>query len=613
VLISRLKKSFFQICYIPQTISLVWSASRYWTLAWGVLLVIQGLLPVVTVYLTRWLVDSLVMVMGAGVSGQSWEKIVFPVALMGCVLLLTELLRSTSQWVRTAQSDLVQDYISALVHGQSVAIDLGCYESSEYHDHLNRARSNAGENSLSLLENTGNLLQNSLTLFSMAAILLPYGVWLPLVLIISALPSLYIVLKLNKQYHQWWQKTTIDRRWLEYYEILLTDSSIAAEMRLFNLGSYFHAAYQKLRCRLRRENLQLIRAQSNGRLAASVITLFISGAALAWMGRQVLLGLISLGDLALFYQSFNKGQTLMKSLLGNLGEVYKNSLFVKNLFEFLQLKYNIVDPPQPLPTPKKLRQGIRFCQVTFRYPGSDRPVLENFNLTIPAGKIVAIVGDNGAGKSTLIKLLCRFYDPEAGSVELEGTPLHKFSVEELRRLITVLFQFPVPYFVTAAQNIALGDLKVTPTIDDIQAAALYAGVHETIERLPQGYNSMLGKWFPGGSDLSGGEWQRLALARSFFRRSQIVILDEPTSAMDPWAEHDWLLRFRKLSSDRTAIVITHRFTLAMQADIIHVMRDGQIVESGSHDQLLALKGLYAQSWQAQTQANSNPPALSSTL
>ena len=194
MLISRLKKSFFQICYIPQTISLVWSASRYWTLAWGVLLVIQGLLPVVTVYLTRWLVDSLVMVMGAGVSGQSWEKIVFPVALMGCVLLLTELLRSTSQWVRTAQSDLVQDYISALVHGQSVAIDLGCYESSEYHDHLNRARSNAGENSLSLLENTGNLLQNSLTLFSMAAILLPYGVWLPLVLIISALPSLYIVL-----------------------------------------------------------------------------------------------------------------------------------------------------------------------------------------------------------------------------------------------------------------------------------------------------------------------------------------------------------------------------------------------------------------------------------
>ena len=159
----------------------------------------------------------------------------------------------------------------------------------------------------------------------------------------------------------------------------------------------------------------------------------------------------------------------------------------------------------------------------------------------------------------------------------------------------------------------MGDLKVTPTIDDIQAAALYAGVHETIERLPQGYNSMLGKWFPGGSDLSGGEWQRLALARSFFRRSQIVILDEPTSAMDPWAEHDWLLRFRKLSSDRTAIVITHRFTLAMQADIIHVMRDGQIVESGSHDQLLALKGLYAQSWQAQTQANSNPPALSSTL
>lgn len=281
--------------------------------------------------------------------------------------------------------------------------------------------------------------------------------------------------------------------------------------------------------------------------------------------------------------------------------MYRNALFISDLFEFLQIEPKVIDPSEPLSIPTKLQEGIHFRQVTFRYPGSDRAVLKNFNLTIPSGKIVAIVGDNGAGKSTLLKLLCRFYDPESGSIELDGKDMRDFSVKELQRQITVLFQMPVPFFVSAAQNIGLGDLSTTTNRAEIEAAARDAGVHETIMRLPQGYDSMLGKWFPGGNDLSGGEWQRLALARAFFRRAQIVILDEPTSAMDPWAEHDWLERFRTMAHGRTAVVITHRFTLAMRADIIHVMRAGQIVESGSHAELLAQDGLYSQSWKSQMQ------------
>jgi ATP-binding cassette subfamily B protein len=524
---------------------------------------------------------------------------------MAGVLLLTEFLRSAIEWVRTAQSELVQDHISALVHEKSIAVDLAFYESSDYYDHLNRARSDASGRSLALLENSGSLLQNSITLLAMAAILLPYGIWLPAFLLFSTLPAFYVMLRLNRRHHQWWQRTTTDRRWLQYYELLLTNSAIAAELRLFNLGSYFQSAYQTLRQRLRTEHLKLVKDQTLGRLGASVIALGISGVAVAWMARQVLLGIITPGDLALFYQAFNQGQNLMRSLLGNLGEIYKNSLFISDLFEFLGLEPKIVSPPKPEPTPLALTQGICFEQVTFHYPGSERAVLTDFNLTIPAGKIVAIVGDNGAGKSTLIKLLCRFYDPETGSIKLDGMNLREFSVEELRSLITVLFQFPIPYYVTAAQNIALGDLSATPSAAEIEAAALGAGVHETIERLPQGYDTMLGKWFPGGTELSGGQWQRLALARSFLRRAQIIILDEPTSAMDPWAEFDWLERFRTLANGRTALVITHRFTLAMRADIIHVMRDGHIVESGSHDQLLAQNGLYAQSWTAQMHGDSS--------
>ncbi|BAZ65654.1 MAG: ABC transporter ATP-binding protein/permease [Pelatocladus maniniholoensis HA4357-MV3] len=587
------------------TVRLVWAASGYWTLAWILLLLVQGLLPGVTVYLTRYVVNSLVAGVGAGISWDNIQTVLIPVGLMAVVLLLTQFLQGASGLISTAQSELVQDHISELIHKQSVAIDYGCYESSEYYDQLERARGGAAGRSLALLESTGSLAQNTITLFTMAAILLPYGFWLPIILVISALPAFYVLLRVNKLQYQWSQRTTTQRRWLMYYDLLLTNSATAAEVRLFDFGDYFQSLYQKLRRQLRHEQLKLIKEQTLGRFVAGIIALFVTGCALAWMGRQVLLGVLTLGDLALFYQAFNQGQGIVKSLLDNLAQIYRNSLFISNLFDFLQIQPQIVDPSNPVPVPSTLKQEIRFDQVTFRYPGTEEVVLENFNLTIPAGKIVAIVGDNGAGKSTLIKLLCRFYDPDSGRIELDGINLCEFAVTKLRRLITVLFQSPIPYYTTAGENIALGDITAVSNQTEIEAAAQASGIHDKIMRLPLGYNTMLGKLFPSGTDLSGGQWQRLALARAFFRRAQIIILDEPTSAMDPWAEYDWLERFRSLAAGRTAVVITHRFTLAMQADMIHVMRAGRIVESGNHRELLTLGGLYAQSWQAQMESSSS--------
>ncbi len=599
---SSANKILFQIHKI---FSLVWAASRYWTVAWIIMLLVQGLLPAISMTLLRQLVDNLVVVVGGGVSWTSIQKILAPVGVIGGLLLVGEFFSSAGEWIRTAQSELVHDYVTDLIHKQCVAVDYCFYESSEDNDKLNRAKEGASGRALALLESTGSLLQNSITLFAVAAILLPYGLWLPMILVVSAFPAFYILMYLNKIQYQWSQRTTTVRRWLIYYDSLLTGDQTAAEVRLFDFGDYFQSSYKKLHRQLTQEKLKLLKKQTLGRFAAAIFVLLVSGVALAWMGRQVLLGILSLGDLALFVQAFNQGQGIVKSLLGNLGQIYRNGLFISNLFEFLQIQPKIVNPPNPLPVPAIPKQGIHFRQVTFRYPGTEKPVLENFNLILPAGKIVVVVGDNGAGKSTLIKLLCRFYDPESGSIELDGIDIREFSVQELRRLITVLFQSPIPYYTTVSENIALGDIWAASNQTEIEAAAKASGIDDKIMQLPQGYNTMLGKLFPEGTDLSGGQWQRLALARAFFRRAQIIILDEPTSAMDPWAEHDWLERFRTLASDRTAIVITHRFTLAMRADIIHVMRAGQIVESGTHDELLAQDSLYAESWKSQMQAGTS--------
>lgn len=610
-MIQKLRSADTILSHLLQTFRLVWAASGYWTLAWAVLLLIQGVLPALSISLTRQAVDQLVAVAGTGTAWNSIEKLLLPIGLMAVILLIGECCHSAIEWVRAVQAERVTDRVSRCIQQKSIEVDYSFYENSDSNDKLNRAREGASGRSLTMLESSGSLVQNSVTVLAIAAILVPYGVWLPMIAIVSAFPAFYVLLYLSKVQYEWSQRTTTDRRWLAYYDLLLTSSSAAAELRLFGFANHFQSLYQSLRRRLWQEQLWLLKQQAIGRFAATLVVLLVSGAVLAWMGRQVLVGRLTLGDLALFFQAFNQGQSLIKELLGNLGQIYRNSLFVGNLFEFLQIPAQITDPPEPIPVPSPIRSGIAFRQVTFRYPSSDTAVLENFDLTLPAGKVVAIVGDNGAGKSTLIKLLCRFYDPEAGCIEVDGINLQNFTVQSWRRQITALFQSYIPYCATAGQNIALGDIAAATgsgALPKIAAAAQAAGIHNKIAQLPQRYDTLLGKLFPQATDLSGGQWQRLGLARAFFRQAQVIILDEPTSAMDPWAEHDWLARFRALAQGRMAIVITHRFTLAMRADVIHVMRDGQIVESGCHEALLKQNGLYAQSWRSQMEAQLSPSA-----
>jgi ATP-binding cassette subfamily B protein len=585
-----------QLADISRALRLVWRAAPGWTITLTILLLVQGFLPVATVYLTRPLVNGIV----AGVhSGGNWRPILLPAVLMAVVLLLSELLRGVINWVRTAEAEFVQDHITGLIHRKSVSADLAFYELPDFYDHLHRARDEAGRRPMVLLEKLGSVLQNGVTLIAMLAVLAGFGVWLPVALLLSTIPVLVMVLRYAVKQHQLRITTTPIERRIWYYDWLLTSGETAPEVRLFVLGDYFEGAYRGLRKFLREKRIDLARAQGLAELVAGASTLAVTAAACVWMVFRTLGGRLSLGDLALLYQAFQQGLRLARELLQNVGELYQNTLFLGNLFEFLALEPRVVSPPAPVPVPRQLHEGIRFQNISFRYPDTQRLALRDFELFVPQGRVVAIVGPNGAGKSTLVKLLCRFYDPETGSIMIDGTDLRNFAVDELRQHITVLFQQPVHYNASVRENIGLGDLSKICDAGLVRAAAEAAGAETFIRRLPNGYENLLGHWFDKGVELSVGEWQRLALARAFVRQAPIVILDEPTSAMDPWAEADWLRRFRDLAAGRTAVLITHRFTTAMLADQIHVMDEGRVLESGSHKELIARGGRYAAWWSAQ--------------
>ena len=582
-----------------RALGLIWDASGTITIAWMATLVVQGLIPVATVWLTKPLVDGLQSLLG---QGATWE-VVRPIAgiagAMAGLLLLAELLKVALQWISFAQSEQVTDHISDLIHAKATAIDMGWYETPEFLDRLYRVRSDAASRPLALLEGIGNLVQNAVTVVGIGALLLAYGPWIALALLVGTIPAFLVVLRASREYHDFWMRTTTDRRRTQYLSDLLTGAPNAAEVRLFDLGARFRAAFLAIRVRLRRDRLALLRRQTASRLGAELVALLATAGTLGWMLVRALRGLASLGDIALFYQAFQRGQGLIKSLFGNINQLYSNSLFLENLFEFLELQPGIVPPTEPVTPPARLAQGVRFVDVTFRYPNTDRVALDRFSLTIPAGKTVAIVGANGAGKSTLIKLLARFYDPEQGRVEIDGTDLRQFDPAALHRMMTIMFQAPVSYQDTARENITISDTAGDASPARLEAAARNAGAHELIAGLPGGYDAVLGKFFPGGTELSGGEWQRVAMARAFYRRSPLVVLDEPTSQMDSWAESEWFERFHALTAGATALVITHRLSIARRADVIHVMDHGRIVESGTHDELLAARGRYAASWSAE--------------
>lgn len=609
-----------QVPYLPRTFRLIWQAAPGLAAGWLALLLMQGLLPALSISLSRLLVNQLVMVLQTTpyIEKVPWAELTPALFLAGAValvMLLGQLLASLASWVHTAQTEQVQLHINMLIQQKSSKADYSLFESSEKNDTLYRARMEGAYRPVAVLDSIGMLVQGTVTLAAMLALLLPYGPWLVLILLASSLPVLWIVVHYKRKQHAWQKSISSQERRAWYYDWLLTSEEAAAELRLFGTAPLFMRAYQEIRGRVKRDRLNLEQHQLTGQLGASFIGLVAAGACMIVMVWRALQGMATLGDLVLFYQVVSQGQTTLRMLLQNIGQLYGGLLFLSNLFEFLDLENQIVDTPRPVLLPNKGEgAAILFEDVTFSYPGSQQTVLSHFNLEIEPEQLVAIVGDNGAGKSTLLKLLCRLYDPQGGRISYNGVDLRHLAQQELRSRITVLFQQPMHYQATVRENIGYSDMTTfaadgNAEIGVIHEAAQGAGAEAFIEKLPRVYETQLGKWFEEGTDLSVGQWQRIALARAYLRQSPLMLLDEPTSALDAWSEVEWLSHLRQLSIGRTTILITHRLTTAMQADVIHVMVDGQIIESGTHGELLACNGRYATAWRAQMRAQKREAGL----
>ncbi|MFH1632382.1 MAG: ABC transporter transmembrane domain-containing protein [Chloroflexota bacterium] len=332
--------------YLPHALRLIWRAARPWTIAWAILLVLNGLVPVATVYLTRAVVDSLVLALDSG-RAPGWDAFQQPmlwIGLMAGVMLLNKVLSGITTWVRTAQSELVGDHIQGLIHQQALALDLSFYETPAYYDILHRAHVDALNKPVALLENLGSLAQNAITLIAMGGVLLAYSVWLPLILFLSTIPAFWVVARATIRFHRWRVRNTVNERRVRYFDWMITLHRAAAEIRLFDLGDYFQGSFQNLRAKLRTDRLKLTQDQMVTELAAGGVALLVTGLALAWMVWRAVQGVFSLGDLALFYAAFNQGQRIMRTLLSNVGDIYRNIIFLENLFDFLALKPKIDDP-----------------------------------------------------------------------------------------------------------------------------------------------------------------------------------------------------------------------------------------------------------------------------
>lgn len=597
----KLRHKIQQTLRLGLALKLVWQSSPVWTSTRLALLIAQSTLPLLSLYLMKVIIDAVTTGIANPDKGTTFQQIALLIGLTGIVALANNLCSSIAELVNTAQTQLVTDYMYGIVHAKAIEVDLEFYENSQYQDTLERAQREAYFRPSRILNSLLQVGQNGISLIGIAGLLFWFDWTLAAALFIATVPGVFVRLKYAGEMYRWQRKRTSTERKSLYLHWMLTHSLYAKEIRLFNLGILFSRRFRQLRQQLYRESLQIATKRSLQSLVTQISATLAVYGSYAFIAYQTLQGTFTIGTLVMYFQAFQRGQDALKGVLNSLAGLYEDNLFLFDLQEFLESKPKVIEASYPKPIPKLRQKGIQFHHVSFQYSSSSRKGLEDISLTIRPGEVVALVGENGAGKTTLIKLLCRLYDPAEGMITFEGINLRDFDPADLRREISVVFQDYAKYHLTASENIWLGNIDLPTNDEHIEEAARKSGADDVIKNLPKGYETLLGNWFEEGEELSIGQWQKVALARAFLRDSQVIVLDEPTSAMDALAEYEVFKNFRKLIEDRAAILISHRLSTVKMADCIYVLEDGRIVESGTHSELVQRGGTYAHLFETQAQ------------
>jgi ATP-binding cassette subfamily B protein len=488
-----------------------------------------------------------------------------------------------------------------LIIRKALSLDLQFFEDPAFYDTLQNARRQADTSALTIVNSTFQLVQQIITLMSLVVLLVRFSPWLAVIVFVSAIPAFLSQSQYAERAFRAVTRRAPESRLLNYLELLLTGNDTVKEIKLFGLGEPLLKRYQALFTQFYQEDRAIAERRTIAGLGWGLLSTLAYYGSYAWIILRTIGGLITLGDMTMFLSIFRQSQGSIRLLLDSLNRMYESNLFLDNLMTYLQLEPRLVSPPGGRIAPEPILTGIEFRHVSFRYPGSDVDVLRDINLKIQPGERIALVGLNGAGKTTLIKLLTRLYDPTHGQVLLDGVDLREYDLKSLHQRFGVIFQDFVRYQFTVGENIGFGQVDALADLGRIKDAADRGGAASIIEDMPEGYDTMLGRRWEKGQELSGGQWQKIALARAFMRRAEVLVLDEPTSALDAEAEYEVFRRFGELVEGRIAVLISHRFSTVRMADRIAVLSAGRIIELGSHSELMQLDGAYARLFNLQAE------------
>ncbi len=592
---------------LPRVLRLVWSTSSVLTVMLGLLSLAQGFMPAVTVTISGLVIDSVVR----AIRIQSIAPIWLPVVLQLVAALASSLLSTFSNTVQQLLQEQVANRVQLDILKKANTLDLSFFENPESYDKIRQAANQSSYQPVTMISQTFDLGRTIVTLLTLIFLLLHLAWWLAIVALIVPIPAFFSSTRYGWRGYQLMRRQSPERRLMAYFVTLMTTDTYNKEIKLFNLGDFFTGKFWRLATDLYKQDKKLLLRRYFTNFAWSGLTIVANSAIYFYIALQAVLGRISLGGLTLYTQTAVQVGQNFQGLLNGISSTYENTLYVNTLFEFLEYSPRIVPPPNPRPLDSAVEVeglGIEFRDVSFTYPGKDpetQAALKHVSFTIRAGEAIALVGRNGAGKTTLVKLLTRLYDPDEGEILIGGRNIKEYDLRELREQVGVIFQDYVNYYMTAQENIGVGRVDKIEQRELVMSAARKSGANAVIEQLPHGYDTMLGRWFKDlkeSTQLSGGEWQKIALARAFMRDARILVLDEPTSALDAQAEHEVFTHFRQLTEGKTAVFISHRFSTVRLADRIFVIENGSILESGSHRELIALHGRYAELFDLQAEA-----------